>query len=440
MSDHIRRSSSPNTDQFLTIRRLARGSDKAFFGLSDSLRETGVSGVASDPQISAPQGGLFSTLTEIRANRATTGFAAGDSEVIHSPDIVSGQYLLTDLNRSVLPSEIHVDGSNRKLRAKTCLTFPVTRHGQVEHKVNIESGRQRFAGLNCCKSVHLCPTCSTAIRQCRAARCRMAIAECLRDEGQVPLVTLTTSHCKEDNLFDLVKGYKAARSAFHKTRPVVDLKKLVRCQSVVWVMEINFHELNGWHVHFHELWFCLFQFDNAYLEAELFPHWERLCLRHGLRKPDRFRVSDEGENIGLGVNVSGGDQAAEYLVKSSENLAAELAGGGKVGRTGYSYSPWQLMVAASKGKNWARRRYIEYARATHGLGFMDGLKKATDFFHVEGISENDVIRALTKEWITCGLLAREHFFTLRDRGLIPSALKLLESGQSLDSVIKKLCF
>jgi len=142
--------------------------------------------------------------------------------------------------------------------------------------------------------------------------------------------------------------------------------------------EVTHGEANGWHPHFHELWFFdRVSVDLVKLEDELFAMWRKACLKFGLGAPSRKH----------GVVVQDGSRAAQYVAKMSNkewSLADEIAkASSKSGRKG-SRSAWQLLdcmidpEATPQHQKRAETLFREYAEATKGrrqLVWSPGLKK-----------------------------------------------------------------
>lgn len=77
------------------------------------------------------------------------------------------------------------------------------------------------------------------------------------------------------------------------------------------------------------------------------------------------------------LNVRGGNQAAEYIAKygrderwgQSSEMTRHYAKQGAAGeRDGLlHFTPFQLLIWAGSGDEWATRKFIEYARAIEGI-------------------------------------------------------------------------
>lgn len=235
-----------------------------------------------------------------------------------------------------------------------------------------------FQGLQTCALPWLCAVCAPKIAERRSAEIESAMTVCKAQGGQVLMPTFTVPHGRTDPLVDTLDLIKKALRSMGMSRRYKQLQERLGVQGRIIATEITHGEANGWHPHFHELWF--FEragVDLVVLELELFQMWHAACLKFGLGAPSRKH----------GVVVQDGSRAAQYVSKMGQKewkLSDEIAkASSKGGRKG-SRSAWELLdciidpEASPQHHKRAEGLFREYAEATKGrrqLVWSPGLKK-----------------------------------------------------------------
>lgn len=235
-----------------------------------------------------------------------------------------------------------------------------------------------FQGLQTCALPWVCAVCAPKIAEKRSAEIQSAMTVCIAQGGQVLMPTFTVPHGRQDALGDTLDLIKRALRTMASWTPYRELQKRLGVVGRIVATEITHGEANGWHPHFHELWF----FDRAgvdlvKLQAELFRMWRKACLKFGLGAPSRKH----------GVVVQDGSRAAQYVSKLSDKewtLADEIAKASSKNGRKASRSAWQLLdcmvdpEATPQHQKRAEALFREYAEATKGrrqLVWSPGLKK-----------------------------------------------------------------
>ena len=272
-----------------------------------------------------------------------------------------------------------VDILGRKHRVAACNRHPVKHAKAVEVWAKLDAYLPgHFVGLQTCALPWLCPICSPKIGERRAGEIQSAMAQCLAEGGQVLMPTFTIRHGRQQPLAETLDLIKQALRWMGNTRQYKQLQQRLKVEGRVIATEVTHGEANGWHPHFHELWFFrVGGVDVAELEEALYGLWLHACRRFGLDEPSRRH----------GVVVQDGAQAAKYVSKMGEKgwtLADEMAkANAKAGRQG-NRSFWQLIdcaiddEATPQHRNRAKRLIEEYEQATKGrraLVWTPGLKK-----------------------------------------------------------------
>lgn len=124
----------------------------------------------------------------------------------------------------------------------------VHRHG--------DTGRTFFTGTEICGSPWACPVCSAKIAQRRADEVRKAVDQWISEGGICLFVTLTVPHTCFDALGPMVQGFRRALELFRGGREGAAINATLERVGVIRALEITWGELNGWHPHSHEIWFC----------------------------------------------------------------------------------------------------------------------------------------------------------------------------------------
>lgn len=235
-----------------------------------------------------------------------------------------------------------------------------------------------FQGLQTCALPWLCAVCSPKIAERRSAEIESAMTVCKAQGGQVLMPTFTVPHGRKDPLIETLDLIKKALRSMAMSRRYKQLQDRLGVAGRIIATEITHGEVNGWHPHFHELWFfeCA-GIDVAALEQDLFDMWCAACLKFGLGAPSRKH----------GVVVQDGSRAAQYVSKMGNKewtLADEISkASSKGGRKG-SRSAWELLdclidpEATPQHQKRAQGLFREYAEATKGrrqLVWSPGLKK-----------------------------------------------------------------
>lgn len=271
------------------------------------------------------------------------------------------------------------DALGKGHRIAACHAYPIKGSTRVE--VWAKQGAAlpgHFVGLQTCALSWLCAICAPKIGERRASEIESAMTICKAQGGQVLMPTFTAPHQRKDSLVETLAGIKKALRSMGQSRRYRQLQDRLAVAGRITSTEITHGEANGWHPHFHELWF----FERAgvnlvALESELYAMWRKACLKAGLGEPSRKH----------GVVVQDGSRAAQYVSKMGDKewgLADEIAKASSKGGRGGSRSAWQLLdcmadpEATPAHQNRAAALFREYAEATKGrqqLAWSPGLKK-----------------------------------------------------------------
>lgn len=186
-------------------------------------------------------------------------------------------------------------------------------------------------------------------------------------------VTVTMRHSRKDELKDLLEVMNAAWRKVVSGSPWRRWKQELGLLGYVKALEITYGDANGWHPHFHFLFFVDDKpsegLKNEFADF-LFKRWtdKLLTLTDASHLPNRehgidVQVADEDGKV-LGIYVS-----------KVMDIAAEIScADAKDGRRPEHYNPFQLLDITEP---WAEARWREYVEASKGkrsIFFSPGLR------------------------------------------------------------------
>lgn len=292
----------------------------------------------------------------------------------------------------------------------------------------------RMHGVTTCKSVWTCPTCSAKICAVRQAELQLGMKRWIEQGGYVFLMTLTFPHDKVDLLADILARFTKAKAHFKNSKTYKRiLAKGVRKGSVS-SLEVTLGERSGWHPHQHDLVFCT---PDAFgdtregeggrlssrLIDELKEAWYMALRKAGLAEQDEM-----SDVLAHGLDVRGGQYAAEYIAKFGKEqkwgLSREVTmHAAKVGSDQKGAHPFQLLAWAEEGDTDAVAQFREYAEAFEGkrmLSWSRGLKKELTGAD-ETTDEQAADQAMPEEAVV-GRIDGEALSVLQSRRLMPNFL------------------
>lgn len=288
-------------------------------------------------------------------------------------------------------------GSNRAEGER----LPVLRRG--------DSTGARLEGVITCGLGWTCPVCAAKIAEARRQELQLAVERHCAAGGSVYLLSCTLPHTADQPLIELVDRLQDARKRLQNCRKWKDTMEAAGRVGSITGLEVTVG-WNGWHPHFHMLVLTdrgglgegapnedgdlsSRQIDTLKLE------WVRILLKVGAI------TTDQGADVYRhGLNVRGGDKAAEYIAKYGEDhwgltreMACTFAKVGVRGIMGEHMSPFQLLEVADAGGEYspqARAMFREFAEAFKGrrmLTWSPGLKK---HFNIAELDDADIAAEL----------------------------------------------
>lgn len=261
-------------------------------------------------------------------------------------------------------------------------------------KVFYREDRQRahYSGLLSCERVWTCAVCASRISEHRRRELSAAIAD--HPEFVPVLATFTLSHHQGEGL-ELVLGRLAkAFRRFAGGRRWVALRAEHEIAGWIVTTEIT-HGANGWHPHYHVLFFAEWGADlellppaerdvyvdrrRGRLELDLWGHWRDMVTAvGGDANKAAFDVRQGNEAVAWYLAKYGRmPTASRHNGRLKWSLSDELTKSVVKRGRGDGRSPWQLLGDAAEGDQRARDLWLEYARVMKGkrlLRYSNGLR------------------------------------------------------------------
>jgi hypothetical protein len=277
------------------------------------------------------------------------------------------RYALQEVARKLLP--LH--------RIAVCLRsrVDVGENVRVLHSVKNKSG---FLGnVMRCGAVWVCAFCAAKKAEERRKELDQAVTQWSAAGRAVYMASLTFSHHKFDDLQTMLD---AALGAFRKMtahRSYKDFKGVNKIEHVVRALEVTWYFDNGWHPHFHVLFFSGDSVPDTdagaralekTLTLDLFASWSLELERVGL---------SASEKHGVKVQVTKG-AIADYVAKWGHppttkevwGVASEATKGHvKEARAGRGFTPFDLLRNVADSGDFDSefaQRFQEFATAFHG--------------------------------------------------------------------------
>jgi hypothetical protein len=200
---------------------------------------------------------------------------------------------------------------------------------EVELKLSVEHEKSFVAGCSVCGSVWGCPLCAPKITERKRIDVEEGMASA-KDKGlQVMLATFTIPHGLGHDLKQIRAQLLQAWRKGSTSRAGKAMRKMIGLRGYIRVVEVTYG-VNGWHPHFHVLFFLDTEFSAQDIQQAWYPIWLDGCRKSGLEDPSEAH----------GVRVDDGSRAAQYVTKwgmDSELTKGHLKKGKK------SVNPWDLL-------------------------------------------------------------------------------------------------
>ena len=294
------------------------------------------------------------------------------------------RFALQEMARSILREMIERNGKMTYVhQVRNCLRAKITKKKGVTLFYNVEREQANFGNLQRCYSVWNCPICSMTITEGRRSELKQGLANWIDAGGHAYLVTFTNSHHKGDNLGDLLQGQKKAFVKFWEKRKVKEMLKRLGYQGRIVATEVTWGEQNGWHPHYHMIFFFDHEINSQGIQSYLALEWQDACVKAGLKAPDLIH----------GVDVRNGTRAAEYV--SKWGLEEEVTKGHlKKGLNG-SLTPFDLLRGCSTNNHYKTlfKQFADVFKGKQQLVWSKGLK---ELLGIKQVTDEELIEETEK--------------------------------------------
>lgn len=298
----------------------------------------------------------------------------------------------------------------------------------------VNGSSARMHGVTTCKSVWTCAVCSAKICAARQAELSEGMKYWVAQGGFVFLMTLTFPHEHGEALSEILPAFTKAKAHFKNSKTYKRiLAKGVRKGSVS-SLEVTRGERSGWHPHQHDLVFCtpdafgdVSQGEQGRLSSRLIDELKEAWYM-ALRKSGLCEQSEMTDVLAHGLDVRGGQYAAEYIAKFGKEqkwgLSREVTmHAAKVGSDNKGAHPFQLLAWAEAGDGDAVEQFREYAEAFEGkrmLSWSRGMKK--ELTGREELTDEQAMALEMPEEAVAGHIDSEALSVLQSRRLLPNFL------------------
>lgn len=285
------------------------------------------------------------------------------------------KFILQRAAGELLPSE----------RVALCCKRVVSPSKTVKVFYNGDRQRAHFSGLMVCDSVWTCMLCACRVSEKRRKELSEAI---LAHPELVPVLgTFTVPHHRGERAAVVLARLKRAFHRFLGGRAWMALKDLY--DVVGWIVNLDMtYTANGWHWHYHVLFFCAWGSDLASLPDSELDNYKAQRMAHleldfWLRWRDVCASDDVGvERAAFDVRASDSD-IADYVNKYGR-MPKLVRRGGKMKWTvsdeltksvvkrarGEGRTQWQLLGDYALGDAAAGELFKEYAAAVKGTNLL----------------------------------------------------------------------
>jgi hypothetical protein len=255
-----------------------------------------------------------------------------------------------------------------------CGRVPIPVVGGEGITATYDGKRARWARLQRCRKLHLCPTCGQELRAAKRARLELGNSTWAERGGGFAMATFTLRHFARHTLKELREIQHQAWSRAFGSRAGKNWRKIRANYGIVGDVRVweTTYGAKGWHPHWHVQYFFnkpLTSDQLKELEQKLYDRWSTAVEKSGGYLPNR----KHGVNL---IAPKPGDEAAfaQYMVKEMTGAATKK---GKVDRG--QRTPHQI------AQDWIEHRrkhdlalWLEYEEGSYRIQYMrwsDGLQE-----------------------------------------------------------------
>jgi len=235
-------------------------------------------------------------------------------------------------------------------RVRKCGRCSRVTGGCVE--VRVRDGVAAFAGLVSCTSVWACPVCAAKISQIRAIETGLRVAAGFAQGLSAVFLTHTVRHTRKDRLSLLLDGLGYGWGRMTSGRAYSQLRSEAGVVGYSRALEVT-HGRNGWHPHYHSLWFTKHLQTMDDVEAFGLRMWVR--MDQGVQKAGLRSTVADAQDWQL---VSPTDESTSELSKYLHKMADPA---------GIGYELHHTQTKRARSKNSTDTHWALLAEAVHGV-------------------------------------------------------------------------
>lgn len=297
------------------------------------------------------------------------------------------KFALQDKARQILSSFKRQTTSGKftnVYRVCNCCRSRVSKDKGVGLYYNKERDTANFGNVQRCFSVWTCPVCASSISEFRRKELKRGMQNWISQGGSVYLVTMTSPHYVGNGLKILLDAQKRALIKFWSNTRVVQMLAKLGYVGRINAFEATWSKNNGWHPHYHMLFFFKNPINFQALQSFLAIEWRQIFFKMGCPAP----------NLSNGLTVQDGTYASRYVGKWG--LDYELTKGHTKKGRNCSLTPFDFLRFSDGSDNYADL-FVEFAQATKGkrqLVWSDGLK---DLLGIQQKSDDEIIADTEKK-------------------------------------------
>lgn len=323
------------------------------------------------------------------------------------PALNTARYALQDAASYLLPQE----------RVSFCCRA-MAKNENVVNVIQHSSGKLSYGNLARCSSVWVCPVCSAKIVAKRREELGGLVDRAVMSGVHVSMVTLTVPHGRSDDLTSTLTAICKAKRLMQNRKPFKRLSADLGLIGEVRTLEVT-HGVNGWHPHFHLLFFTRRKMTQAGLTSDrslILSMWQDAAMSAGLSCPNEHGCSVLSAFKGV----------ADYVQKFGMDYEMTYSST----KTGAGRTPFQLLASSATGDTLAGKLFTEYAAAFRGkrqLVFSKGLKKM--FGLDDSLTDQEIVESLDEDSKVVYVITREVWVRIVKTG---------QRGAFLDYLVSKL--
>jgi hypothetical protein len=230
-----------------------------------------------------------------------------------------------------------------------------------------------------CSSVWTCPVCASIIQSRRADEVQTAVDWATSNGYKTIMVTFTASHTAKYPLNEFGTKIQQAYEKMHNQ--LRHYRKKYEVGSIKSV-EFTYSRKNGWHKHFHVIFFLKETADIDLYFSKIKKSWQHQCLEIGLLEPNEKAIADFDKH-GCSLTENAAEAVADYTNKSanewtiSDEMTKSVL---KIGKSSAHMTPFQMLVNIATdetSRDFLIDKFIEYMLHTknaHQIDWSCGLK------------------------------------------------------------------